>query len=92
MNKTQFIKHVRKELTCNEEEAETIINSFVKCLTSALAKEDEVLLVGFGRFSVSKVAARQGRNPKTGEAIQIPAYNQPKFKAGIQLKEAVNSK
>ena len=54
MNKTQFVKHVRNELTCNEEEAETIINSFTKCLTSALAKEGEVFLVGFGRFSTRK--------------------------------------
>lgn len=92
MNKTQFVKHVRNELTCNEEEAKTIINSFTKCLTSALAKEGEVFLVGFGRFSVSKVPARPGRNPRTGESIQIPAYNQLKFKVGTQLKEAVNGK
>ena len=72
MNKTQFVKHVRNELTCNEEEAKTIINSFTKCLTSALAKEGEVFLVGFGRFSVSKVPARPGLNPDSQFSIFTP--------------------
>jgi len=52
----------------------------------------EISLIGFGNFSISKVAARSGRNPKTQEPLQIPAYNQPKFKAGQKLKNAVNSK
>ena len=92
MNKAEFVKHTRSELMCNEKEAEKLVNSFTQCLTSALVKDDEVFLVGFGRFNVSKVAARDGRNPQTGAAIKIPAYNQPKFKAGQKLKDAVNSK
>ena len=51
-----------------------------------------ISLIGFGNFSVSKVAARAGRNPRTGETIQIKAYNQPKFKTGQKLKDAVNNK
>lgn len=52
----------------------------------------EISLIGFGNFSVSKVAARTGRNPRTGEALKIAAYNQPKFKVGQKLKNAVNQK
>jgi DNA-binding protein HU-beta len=92
MNKAQFVKHIRSELPCNEDEAIHIIDSFTKCVTSALGKEDEVFLIGFGRFSVSKVAAREGRNPKTGEVLQLKAYNQPKFKVGQLLKDAVNNR
>ena len=59
-------------------------------ISSALAGGGEVRLVGFGTFSVSHRKATQGRNPRTGETIQIKASNQPKFKAGKALKEAVN--
>jgi len=92
MNQEDFAKHIRSELKCSVEESETLINAFTQCLISALAKNDEVFLVGFGRFSVSKVEARDGRNPRTGEAIKIPACNKLKFKVGQKLKDAVNSK
>ena len=59
-------------------------------ISSSLSKGDSVTLVGFGTFSVSKRAARSGRNPRTGETIQISASNMPKFKAGKALKDAVN--
>ena len=65
---------------------------FTSSVTSALAEGDEVSLIGFGNFSVSKMASRPGRNPKTGETIQIKAYNQLKFKAGQKLKDAVNNR
>ena len=55
-------------------------------------KGNEILLIGFGNFSISKVATRAGRNPRTGDTIQIAAYNQPKFKIGKKLKDACNSK
>jgi len=58
----------------------------------ALSKDNEISLIGFGSFSVSKVEAREGRNPRTGEVLQIAAYNQPKFKVGQKLKDAVNKK
>ncbi len=60
-------------------------------ITESLKKGEEVRLVGFGTFNVSNRAATEGRNPRTGETIQIPASKQPKFKAGKGLKDAVNS-
>jgi DNA-binding protein HU-beta len=63
---------------------------FTSSVIGALGKGEEVSLVGFGNYSVTKVAARAGRNPRTGEAIKIAAYNQPKFKAGQKLKDACN--
>lgn len=60
-------------------------------ITDSLKKGDEVRLVGFGTFTVSNRAATEGRNPRTGETIKIPASKQPKFKAGKGLKDAVNS-
>jgi DNA-binding protein HU-beta len=59
-------------------------------ITNSLRSKTEVRLVGFGTFSVKRRAARTGRNPRTGERIQIPASNKPKFKAGKGLKDAVN--
>ena len=67
-------------------------SSLVKHLIDAIGKGNEISLISFGNFSVSKVAARTGRNPRTGEALEIAAYNQPKFKVGQKLKSAVNSK
>ena len=65
-------------------EAEKVIDRFTSSIISALSKGKEISLMGFGSFSVSKVAARAGRNPRTGETIQIAAYNQPRFKvAGL---------
>ena len=92
MNKGEFVKHVATQHSITQEEANKAIDMFTSSVTSALAGGDEVSLVGFGNFSVSKVAARPGRNPSTGETIQISAYNQPKFKVGQKLKDAVNSK
>jgi DNA-binding protein HU-beta len=63
---------------------------FVEAIKEALSENDEILLVGFGRFIKSKVEARNGINPKTGQPIKIAAYMQPRFKAGIKLKEACN--
>ena len=90
MNKADFIYHVRKELECTEIEAEKMIDSFTKCATSALAKEDELFLLGFGRFIKKHVPARDGRNPKTGAAVKISASNRISFAAGKFLKDAVN--
>ena len=92
MNKQEFIKHITTQHKCNQDEANKTIDMFTSSVISALGEGNEISLVGFGNFSVSKVASRPGRNPKTGEAIQIKAYNQPKFKAGQGLKDAVNNK
>ena len=92
MNKAGFIKHIKSELMCNEDEAKNLIDSYTQCLTFALTKEDEVLLVGFGRYTKTHVKERDGRNPKTGKALKIAAYNRVQFKPGQQLKDAVNNK
>jgi DNA-binding protein HU-beta len=92
MNKGEFVKYTATQHDITQDEANKAIDMFTSSVTSALAGGDEISLVGFGNFSVSKVASRPGRNPKTGETIQIKAYNQPKFKTGQKLKDAVNSK
>ncbi len=66
------------------------VDAVFDSISGSLKKGDSVTLVGFGTFSVSKRAARSGRNPRTGETIQISASNMPKFKAGKALKDAVN--
>jgi len=90
MNKADFIYHVRKDLNCTEDEAEKMIDSFTSCITSALAKEEEVLLVGFGKFRKKHFTARDGRNPQTGAVVKIPASNRISFTPGKFLKDAVN--
>jgi DNA-binding protein HU-beta len=71
-------------------DAAKAVDGFIDAVTAALKKGTEVRLVGFGTFSVSRRAATTGRNPRTGARIQIPASNQPKFKAGKALKASVN--
>ena len=78
-----------KDAGTTKKEAAQALESFLDSIESALAKGDKVSLIGFGTFSVSKRAAREGRNPATGAAIKIPAANVPKFKAGKKLKEAL---
>lgn len=91
MNKQDFIDYVAKQLECTKVEAEKNIDMFTSSVIGAMGENNEISLIGFGQFSISKVAARAGRNPSTGEAIQIKAYNQPKFKVGKKLKDACNS-
>ncbi len=71
-------------------DATKAVDAVFDSITSALRRSDDVRLVGFGTFSVANRKATTGRNPRTGEPIQIPASRQPKFKAGKGLKEAVN--
>ena len=71
-------------------DASGAVDAVIDAITSSLQRREAVRLVGFGTFSVVRRAATQGRNPRTGERIQIPASNQPKFKAGKGLKGAVN--
>ena len=92
MNKQQFISYIAEKYECTKVEAEKTIDMFVSSVIDALGAGNEISLVGFGSFSVSKVAARKGRNPRTGAALKIAAYNQPKFKVGQKLKDAVNPK
>ncbi len=90
MNKSEFAAYVAKQNNRTQDEAKKLINMFTESVISALSEGNEIQLVGFGSFTVSKVASRAGRNPRTGETIQIKAYKQPKFKVGQTLKNAVN--
>lgn len=90
MNKSALIDHISQEHGCTKVEAEKAINMFTGSISSALAKGEEITLVGFGTFYASKVEARDGRNPQTGAALKIASYTQPKFRAGKTLKDACN--
>mgnify|MGYP000683700424 FL=1 len=90
MNKQEFIDHIANQHGCTKKEAEKAIDIFTFSVIDALSQGKEISLVGFGNFTVSRVEAREGRNPRTGESLNIAAYNQPKFKVGAKLKAACN--
>ncbi len=90
MNKAEFAQVLSEKLNVSKREAEDMLNSFVEVVTATLQKGDEVVLTGFGAFSVKARAARTGVNPQNPtEKIQIPAVKVPKFKAGKALKDAL---
>ncbi len=90
MNKSELIGAVAESSGLSRSDATKAVESVFDAITGTLAKGDEVRLVGFGTFSVSKRKASIGRNPRTREPMKIPASSQPKFKAGKGLKDAVN--
>ena len=90
MNKNDMISKVCDELGISKGDGAKAVDAVFDSITSALAAGEEVRLVGFGTFAVAERAASKGRNPRTGEVIDIPASKQPKFKAGKGLKDAVN--
>ena len=90
MNKSELIKHIAATASLTQAQATAALNALESGVTKALAAGDDVALIGFGTFTVKERAARTGRNPKTGEEIQIAAAKAPTFKAGKGLKEAVN--
>ncbi|TCS64119.1 HU family DNA-binding protein [Varunaivibrio sulfuroxidans] len=90
MNKNDLVAAVAESTGLSKADAAKAVDAVFSSITSSLKDKKEVRLVGFGTFSVAKRAASQGRNPRTGEPISIPASNQPKFKAGKGLKDAVN--
>lgn len=90
MNKNDLIAAVADNSGLAKAEAAKSVDAVLDAVSSALAKGDDVRLVGFGTFSVAERKASEGRNPRTGETIQIAASKQPKFKAGKGLKDAVN--
>ncbi|MDB5736504.1 MAG: family DNA-binding protein [Sphingomonas bacterium] len=90
MNKQELIGAVAEAAGLTRSDASKAVESIFDGITGALKKGDEVRLVGFGTFSVSKRKASTGRNPRTGEPMSIAASSQPKFKAGKGLKDAVN--
>jgi DNA-binding protein HU-beta len=90
MNKAELIEAVAAGANLSKADAGRAVDAVVDSVASALRKGQQVAVVGFGTFSVKHRAARSGRNPRTGETIQIAASNVPGFKAGKALKDAVN--
>ena len=91
MNKTELIAAVAEAAEVSKKDSEKVLKAFVDVVTEELKKGEKVQLVGFGTFEVSERAAREGRNPQTGETMKIEASKAPKFKAGKALKDAVNA-
>ena len=90
MNKQDLVAKVASTADISKSKAAEAVDAVIDAIKASLKKGDDVRLVGFGTFSVANRAATTGRNPRTGEPIKIPASKQPKFKAGKDLKEAVN--
>jgi DNA-binding protein HU-beta len=90
MNKSELIDAIAANSGLSKADAGRSLDGFTAAITNALVAGDSVSMVGFGTFSVKHRAARAGRNPRTGETIQIKASNNPSFKAGKALKDAVN--
>ena len=90
MNKNDLVAAIAADTGMSKADSATAVDGVIDSITTALGRGEEVRLVGFGTFNVVHRRATQGRNPRTGEPIQIPASNQPKFRAGKVLKSAVN--
>ena len=89
MTKEDIIEAIIKKTAMSKKDAVEALNTVIEEITKTLSKGGQVVLTGFGTFRVGARAAREGRNPKTGEKIKIPAMRTPKFKAGKSLKDAV---
>lgn len=90
MNKTELIAAVAEQAAITKKDAEKALSAVIDSITKAMADGDKVQLVGFGTFEVRARDARKGKNPRTGEIINIPASKVPAFKAGKALKDIVN--
>ena len=90
MNKTELIAAIADQAELSKKDSEKALKAFVDVVTEELRKDNKVQLVGFGTFETSQRAAREGRNPHTGEIMKIAACKAPKFKAGKALKDAIN--
>ena len=90
MTKSELIAAVASKTDSTKKNAEAAVNAMIEAVTEALVNGDKVSIVGFGTFEVKERAARSGRNPKTGEVIQIEASKHPAFTAGKALKDSVN--
>jgi DNA-binding protein HU-beta len=89
MNKAELIEKIATDAGLTKKEAGAVLDSFTDTVTKTLKKGDKVTLVGFGTFSVTKRAARNGRNPQTGAVVKIKAKKVAKFKAGKELSEKI---
>lgn len=90
MNKTDLVNVVASETELTKKDVDAVITSTLKAISNALKEGDKVQLIGFGTFEVKETAEREGRNPKTGEAITIAASKKPSFSASKVLKDEVN--
>ena len=91
MTKIEFVDAVAKETDWTKKDSEEAINAVVKVITNALVAGEKLSIVGFGTFEVVERAAREGRNPQTGESIMIKECKMPKFKPGKAFKELINA-
>lgn len=91
MNKAELVAAIAEKTELSKKDSEKALKAFIDVVTEELKKGEKIQLVGFGTFEVVERAAREGRNPQTGETMNIPASKAPKFKAGKQLKDEVNS-
>jgi DNA-binding protein HU-beta len=91
MNKAEFVSYIADKNNCTKAEAERSLDMISDSITRALSEGNKINLVGFGAFDTVHTPAREGRNPRTGDKINIKAYNQVKFRAGQKLKDACNS-
>lgn len=91
MTKIEFVDAVAKETEWTKKDSEEAINAVVKVITNALVAGEKLSIVGFGTFEVAERAAREGRNPQTGESLMIKACKAPKFKPTKALKELINA-
>lgn len=90
MNKTELVNAMTTETGVSKKDVEKVLNSFINVVSNEMANKGKVQLVGFGTFETRERAAREGRNPRTKETINIPASTVPVFKAGKEFKERVN--
>ena len=90
MNKVDLVSAVAKQAELSKKDAGLAVGAVFDAISEALEKGDKVQLIGFGTFDVSERAAREGRNPRTGETMKIAASKAPRFKAGKALKDRVN--
>lgn len=90
MNKNELVTSMAEKTGMKKTEVEKVLKAFIDTVTDELKKGEKIQLVGFGTFEVSERAAREGRNPRTGETMPIAATKAPKFKAGKALKDAIN--
>jgi DNA-binding protein HU-beta len=90
MNKAEFTEQIASKADISRREAETAVDAALATIEEQLARGEEITLTGFGKFHVADRGARQGRNPQTGETIQIKASRVPRFSAGSKLKQVVN--
>jgi DNA-binding protein HU-beta len=91
MNKTELINAVAESAELSKKDAENAVKAVLQNIEDTLSKGDKVQLIGFGNFEVRERSARKGRNPQTGEEMEIPATKQPAFKPGKALKDSVNN-